>query len=330
PESTLGYHPIQLRINCSLVNSHIENVSSRFSKGTSSQTTSNGSMLVPTGYFESTFSATQACENQQTTTVRDHFRIAEECPEMVFRRRAYLEKLLGILYEDCRRRISTDVDLTTDSSHLSDSSQRTSSALTEQQLQKLDCDSLKQRIEQMCCDVDYANMKLLKVLKQRAHQLARQAARCNIITAVLQAVSEKRRIDTKLQFSLDPPGSESGFEEWLNAMKAVARLPDGIPSYFRRRLWVMLANYHIDRRGLSWEKIRRVAFNERINPDDDRLSFQIIKDLHRTGWSGISGEAERIHLKRVLLGYARFNKTIGCRGSGIGARSNGIRRRVCT
>uniref|UniRef100_A0A914ZW48 Rab-GAP TBC domain-containing protein n=3 Tax=Parascaris univalens TaxID=6257 RepID=A0A914ZW48_PARUN len=81
---------------------------------------------------------------------------------------------------------------------------------------------------------------------------------------------------------------------------------------------VMLANYHIDRRGLSWEKIRRVAFNERINPDDDRLSFQIIKDLHRTGWSGISGEAERIHLKRVLLGYARFNKTIGyCQGFNV-------------
>uniref|UniRef100_A0A915CGM6 Uncharacterized protein n=1 Tax=Parascaris univalens TaxID=6257 RepID=A0A915CGM6_PARUN len=136
--------------------------------------------------------------------------------------------------------------------------------------------------------------------------------------------------DTKLRFSLDPPGSESGFEDWLNAMKAVARLPDGIRSYFRRKLWVMLANYHIDRRALSYEKIRRVAFNERINPDDDRLSFRIIKDLHRCGWSGISGEAERIHLKRVLLGYARFNKTIGCRDSGIGARSNGIRRRVRT
>lgn len=42
------------------------------------------------------------------------------------------------------------------------------------------------------------------------------------------------------------------------------------------------------------------------------------KDLHRTGWSGISGEAERIHLKRVLLGYARFNKTIGyCQGFNV-------------
>uniref|UniRef100_F1KW87 TBC1 domain family member 30 n=1 Tax=Ascaris suum TaxID=6253 RepID=F1KW87_ASCSU len=101
-------------------------------------------------------------------------------------------------------------------------------------------------------------------------------------------------------------------------MKAVARLPDGIPSYFRRKLWVILANYHIDRLGLNWEQTRRVAFNERINPDDDRLSFQIIKDLHRTGWSGISGEAERIHLKRVLLGYARFNKTIGyCQGFNV-------------
>ena len=43
-----------------------------------------------------------------------------------------------------------------------------------------------------------------------------------------------------------------------------------------------------------------------------------LKDLHRTGCSlfcGIDAEANQLMLKRVLLGYARWNKTIGyCQG----------------
>lgn len=69
--------------------------------------------------------------------------------------------------------------------------------------------------------------------------------------------------------------------------------------------------------------MRRIAFNERSNPDDDELGIQIVKDLHRTGCSTFSGRADendrdRALLKRVLLAYARYNKSVGyCQGFNI-------------
>uniref|UniRef100_A0AAR2JFJ2 TBC1 domain family member 30 n=1 Tax=Pygocentrus nattereri TaxID=42514 RepID=A0AAR2JFJ2_PYGNA len=65
----------------------------------------------------------------------------------------------------------------------------------------------------------------------------------------------------------------------------------------------------------------RFAFNERSNPDDDSLGIQIVKDLHRTGCSSYCGqeaEQDRVVLKRVLLAYARWNKTVGyCQGFNV-------------
>uniref|UniRef100_A0A3Q3GF30 TBC1 domain family member 30 n=1 Tax=Labrus bergylta TaxID=56723 RepID=A0A3Q3GF30_9LABR len=65
----------------------------------------------------------------------------------------------------------------------------------------------------------------------------------------------------------------------------------------------------------------RFAFNERSNPDDDSLGIQIVKDLHRTGCSsycGQEGEQDRVVLKRVLLAYARWNKSVGyCQGFNV-------------
>lgn len=64
-----------------------------------------------------------------------------------------------------------------------------------------------------------------------------------------------------------------------------------------------------------------IAFNDRCNPDDDELGVQIVKDLHRTGCSTFSGqdnEEDRALLKRVLLAFARYNKSIGyCQGFNI-------------
>lgn len=46
-----------------------------------------------------------------------------------------------------------------------------------------------------------------------------------------------------------------------------------------------------------------------------------MKDLHRTGCSGFSGEEneeDRASLKRVLLAYARWNKNVGyCQGFNV-------------
>uniref|UniRef100_A0A3B5LXB2 TBC1 domain family member 30 n=1 Tax=Xiphophorus couchianus TaxID=32473 RepID=A0A3B5LXB2_9TELE len=65
----------------------------------------------------------------------------------------------------------------------------------------------------------------------------------------------------------------------------------------------------------------RFTFNERSNPDDDSLGIQIVKDLHRTGCSsycGQEGEQDRVVLKRVLLAYARWNKSVGyCQGFNV-------------
>ena len=84
-----------------------------------------------------------------------------------------------------------------------------------------------------------------------------------------------------------------------------------------------MSRKYIEDTGLDWSKVRRVAFNERSNPDDDELGIQIVKDLHRTGCStfsaaGHDSDKDRALLKRVLLAFARHNKTVGyCQGFNI-------------
>ena len=53
-------------------------------------------------------------------------------------------------------------------------------------------------------------------------------------------------------------------------------------------------------------------------PGDEALDSQIVKDLHRTGNTGFTTEEEHGILKRVLLAYARYNKSTGyCQGFNI-------------
>lgn len=40
--------------------------------------------------------------------------------------------------------------------------------------------------------------------------------------------------DTKTRFSVTPSPGDSGFTQWQNGMRAVARLPEGIPPQFRK------------------------------------------------------------------------------------------------
>ncbi|XP_033746059.1 TBC1 domain family member 30-like isoform X2 [Pecten maximus] len=131
----------------------------------------------------------------------------------------------------------------------------------------------------------------------------------------------KTGIDTRLRFSLEPPLGDSAFDQWKDAMQAVSRLPLGIPDGFRRKVWISLAENHIKELRIDWEKTVRFVFNERSNPDDNTLGLQIVKDLHRTGCSGFSGQdndEDRAVLKRVLLAYARWNKTVGyCQGFNV-------------
>ncbi|KAM4614620.1 TBC1 domain family member 30 [Polymixia lowei] len=163
--------------------------------------------------------------------------------------------------------------------------------------------------------------KLLRQLKRRDRLSHKLQKNYDIITACLQAVSQKRRVDTRLKFTIEPSLGKNGFQQWYDALKAVVRLPTGIPKEWRKRVWLTLADQYLHSISIDWEKTLRFAFNERSNPDDDSLGIQIVKDLHRTGCSsycGQEGEQDRVVLKRVLLAYARWNKAVGyCQGFNV-------------
>ncbi|XP_057710623.1 TBC1 domain family member 30 isoform X2 [Corythoichthys intestinalis] len=163
--------------------------------------------------------------------------------------------------------------------------------------------------------------KLIRQLRRRDRLVHKLQKNYDIITACLQAVSQKRRVDTRLKFTIEPSVGKNGFQQWYDALKAVARLPTGIPKEWRKRVWLTLADQYLHSISIDWEKTLRFAFNERSNPDDDSLGVQIVKDLHRTGCSsycGQEGEQDRVVLKRVLLAYARWNKAVGyCQGFNV-------------
>lgn len=115
-----------------------------------------------------------------------------------------------------------------------------------------------------------------------------------------------------------PTSSDSGFHQWHSAMKLVAQLPEGIPPEFRGRLWLALADRHLAARRIDWKRVERNCFSEWSHPSDAELGVQIVKDLHRTGCSlfcGEDGVENQALLKKVLLAYARWNKSVGyCQG----------------
>ena len=42
--------------------------------------------------------------------------------------------------------------------------------------------------------------------------------------------------DTRIRFSLEPSPGDPGFVQWKDAMKMVARLPEGVPEEFRSKV----------------------------------------------------------------------------------------------
>ncbi|CAH2277795.1 TBC1 domain family member 30 isoform X1 [Pelobates cultripes] len=190
-----------------------------------------------------------------------------------------------------------------------------------QYLRQKDCSEIKAIREELDHQIWVHSAKLLRQLKQKDRLQNKVQKNCDIVTACLQAVSQKRRVDTKLKFTLEPSLGQNGFQQWYDALKAVARLPTGIPKEWRRRVWLNLADHYLHSISIDWEKTLRFTFNERSNPDDDSMGIQIVKDLHRTGCSSYCGqeaEQDRVVLKRVLLAYARWNKSVGyCQGFNI-------------
>ncbi|XP_053097842.1 TBC1 domain family member 30 isoform X2 [Pangasianodon hypophthalmus] len=188
-------------------------------------------------------------------------------------------------------------------------------------LSQKDPEELKWIIQEVNYRIGIQSAKLVRQLKRKDRLHHKQQKKCDIVTACLQAVSPKRRVDTRLKFTLEPSLGKNGFQQWYDALKAVARLPTGIPKEWRKRVWLTLADQYLHSISIDWEKTMRFAFNDRSNPDDDSLGIQIVKDLHRTGCSSYCGqeaEQDRVVLKRVLLAYARWNKTVGyCQGFNV-------------
>ncbi|KAM5251369.1 TBC1 domain family member 30 isoform 1-T1 [Hipposideros larvatus] len=190
-----------------------------------------------------------------------------------------------------------------------------------QYLRQKDTNELKTILRELKYRIGIQSAKLLRQLKQKDRLLHKVQKNCDIVTACLQAVSQKRRVDTKLKFTLEPSLGQNGFQQWYDALKAVARLSTGIPKEWRRKVWLTLADHYLHSIAIDWDKTMRFTFNERSNPDDDSMGIQIVKDLHRTGCSSYCGqeaEQDRVVLKRVLLAYARWNKNVGyCQGFNI-------------
>ncbi|XP_061495812.1 TBC1 domain family member 30 isoform X4 [Rhineura floridana] len=188
-------------------------------------------------------------------------------------------------------------------------------------LQDKDISELMTIIQELNYRICVQSAKLLRLLKQKDRLLHKVQKNSDIVTACLQAVSQKRRVDAKLKFTLEPSLGQNGFQQWHDALKAVARLPTGIPKEWRRKVWLTLADHYLRSIAIDWDKTMRFTFNDRSNPDDDSMGIQIVKDLHRTGCSSYCGqeaEQDRVVLKRVLLAYARWNKSVGyCQGFNI-------------
>ncbi|XP_067619052.1 microtubule-associated protein futsch isoform X2 [Eurosta solidaginis] len=116
----------------------------------------------------------------------------------------------------------------------------------------------------------------------------------------------------------DAEDAASDYNQWLHAMKLVARLPGGMPPEFRRKLWLSLADKYLKSKNVDWIKEEEKCFCEKWREDDEELGIQIVKDLHRTGsnlCTGPAGSINQAKLKRILLGYARYNPEVGyCQG----------------
>ncbi|XP_012560587.1 TBC1 domain family member 30 isoform X1 [Hydra vulgaris] len=186
-------------------------------------------------------------------------------------------------------------------------------------LETKDIPELEKMIRELKRGSNMLSSKLVRLLKQRDRNAHKIQENFNILTALLQAVSPKRRVDTRIRFSFIPRSGTRGFRQWVDAIKSIARIHPGIPVDWRKRTWLSLAEYFL--KDIDWEQIKKQCFNDRCNPDDDQLDSQIVKDLHRTGcgWFFEHDTTEdRASLKRVLLGYARWNKVVGyCQGFNV-------------
>lgn len=84
-------------------------------------------------------------------------------------------------------------------------------------------------------------------------------------------------ITTTITVMATASNNSSDFLQWLHAMKMVARLPGGMPPEFRRKLWLALAEQHLQSKNIDWAKEEPKCMCEENGEDDEELGIQIVK-----------------------------------------------------
>ncbi|XP_063686361.1 uncharacterized protein LOC134820067 [Bolinopsis microptera] len=195
------------------------------------------------------------------------------------------------------------------------------SHLTREQLEEKSVEEIQTIIKDLKLRTKEQSTKLVHLLKRRDQGKTRQKRGYALLTRLLQTVFRKSKsngIPSRLKFCMPAPSDARQFNNWLDALRAVAQLaPYGIDPIWRPEVWLGCAEHNY--RDVEWSSVLKFAFNEKLNPDDHMLGVQIVKDLYRTGSCRLlSPSDDRAALKRVLLGYARWNKEVGyCQGFNI-------------
>lgn len=148
---------------------------------------------------------------------------------------------------------------------------------------------------------------LIDLLETRERRLERMEKRCLMLTAILQAFSSKQVADSVLHFSILP--REGQFFQWKRAISVAVRLPGGLPAALRPDMWSAVADNFLNESHVHWARLRDFAFGN-VVPIDEDDNAQIVKDLHRTGYSMYNDESRsfmREKLHNVLLAYSRWN-----------------------
>lgn len=223
--------------------------------------------------------------------------------------------LLDELLEDIRRsRCSSMASTPTKASPDLRSSEELVNTYTASELD--DCDEawLQSRLENLEAEVESQSKLLVRLLHTRDQQVARLNKNFEKLTEAMKQIARDAGMSDDLLFSIKAPLDSGEHRKWLNAWKVLVRV--GTPKHWRKTLWSMLAE-----RGtasVDWEAILPSLFSETVTSEDEELGSQIVKDLYRTGSAGFTTEEKHAVLKRVLLAYARFNKSTGyCQGFNI-------------
>eukprot|EP00062_Callorhinchus_milii_P014252 gi/632963177/ref/XP_007897736.1/ PREDICTED: TBC1 domain family member 30-like [Callorhinchus milii] len=123
--------------------------------------------------------------------------------------------------------------------------------------------------------------------------------------------------DPQMKLNIEYLPDQNGFQQWFETSRTLVWLPAGIPTQWRHRVWLTLADHYLQSISVDWAKSKELCLNGRGDLDENALGVQIDKDLRQSScevsW-GPDVESSRSVVKRLLLAYARWNKSVGyCR-----------------